>query len=89
MSLEYNDEAILTQWCKFLGSLDNLKIVHMNDELVGVDLSLHNSGDVESPTDLLSDLQELSYPVTRSSPGAFSPFIDGCQKVGRDTSSHS
>jgi hypothetical protein len=43
----------------------------------------HISGEVESPTDLLSELQELSYPATWSSPDAFSPFIDGCQKVGR------
>jgi hypothetical protein len=28
----------------------------------GNSLSLYNSGEVESPTDLLSELQELSYP---------------------------
>ena len=79
----WNNKADITQWRELLGLFDNVKTVHVDDELVGQLSHSLQPGEGESSTDLLSELQVLSYPAIDSSRDAFSSFIDGCQKVGR------
>jgi hypothetical protein len=40
-------------------------------------------GEGESPTELLPELQELSYFSTGASLDEFTLFVDACQKAGR------
>ncbi len=83
ISSEWNDEADRTQWRELLGSFGNLKTLRVDSALVGqLSRSLQPS-EGESPTELLPELQELSYSGGRSLRDAFTPFVDACRKTGR------
>lgn len=79
MSLYWNDEAVLTQWCKFLGSFDNLKTIHINDGSSGqLSLSLQFRRSRITHRSVVRAAGAL-ISSTWSSPDALSPSIDGCQ----------
>ncbi len=81
ISSEWNNEANRTQWRELLGSFDNLKTLCVDMALVGqLSHSLQPSNG-ESPTELLPELQELSYSG-RSFPDAFIPFVDARLNAG-------
>ena len=82
ISLEWKNEADRAQWRELLETFENVKTLHVDDELVEqISRSLH-PGDGESPTDLLPELQELSYSA-RNPEKAFTPFVDARQKADR------
>src|SRR5258708_2477750 len=82
ISSEWNNEADRTQWHELLGTFDSVKTVRVDDELVDqISLSLQ-PGEGESPTDLLPELQELSYSA-RGAENAFIPFVDARRKADR------
>jgi hypothetical protein len=86
VSPEWNDEADRTQWRELLGSLVNVKTLFVQGELVKQLSSALQPGEEEPSTELLPELQELSYSALASSPdgaNAFTPFIDARQKAGR------
>jgi hypothetical protein len=81
ISSEWNRQADRTHWRELLGSFDRVKTLRVEYGLVEqVSLALQPS-EGESSTELLSELQELSYSK-RSSSRAFTPFIDARQKAG-------
>jgi hypothetical protein len=86
ISPEWNDEADRTQWREFLGSVGNVKTLFVGGELIEQLSHCLQPGEGEPPTELLPELQELSYSALASSPdgaNAFTPFIDARQKAGR------
>lgn len=82
ISLEWKNEADRAQWRELLGAFDNVKTLLVDAELVEQISHSLRPGDGESPTDLLPELQELSYPA-RSPEKAFTPFVDARQKADR------
>src|SRR5258708_2129207 len=87
ISSEWNNEADRTQWRELLMSFGNLKTLRVDSELVGqLSRSLQPS-EGESPTELLPELQELSYSAGYSTGGSlrepFDPFVDARRKAGR------
>jgi hypothetical protein len=82
ISSEWKNEADRAQWRELLGTFDNVKTLLVDDELVEQISRSLQPGDGESPTDLLPELQELSYPA-RSPENAFTPFVDARQKADR------
>ena len=83
ISSEWNNEADRAQWRELLGSFDKVNTLHMDDELVGqLSRSLRPS-EGESPTELLSELQELSYSAESSLSDAFTPLVDARRNAGR------
>src|SRR5258708_501572 len=83
ISSEWNDEADRTQWRELLGSFDNLKTLHVDRALVRQLSGSLQPSEGESPTELLPELQELSYSRKRSLRNAFKPFVDARRKAGR------
>ena len=86
ISSEWNNEADRTQWREFLMSFDNLKTLRMDSQesaFVGQLSRSLQSSEGESPTELLPELQELSYSTGGSLPDAFDPFVDARRKAGR------
>ena len=87
ISSEWNRQADLSYWREFLGSFDKVKTLRVEDGLVEqVSCALQpGEGDSESPADseLLPELQELSYSAKTSSLNLFTPFVDARQKAGR------
>jgi hypothetical protein len=95
ISSEWNNEADRTQWRELFGSFGNVKILHLralhmktphveDHELVKqLSRALQPGAEGESPTELLPDLQELSYFASGALHNAFSLFIDARQKAGR------
>jgi hypothetical protein len=83
MSSEWNNKADRTQWRELLMSFDNLKTLHVDRVLVGqLSRSLQPSNG-QSPTELLPELQELSYSGRRPLRDAFTPFVYARRKAGR------
>jgi hypothetical protein len=82
VSLEWNNEADRTQWRGLLGLFGNVKTVLVAGDLVGQVSCAIQPGEGESPTELLPELQELSYSTMGSSLDIFAPFIDARQKAG-------
>ncbi len=83
ISPEWNNEADRTQWRELLGSFDNLKTLHVDRALVRQLSGSLQPSEGESPTELLPELQELSYSRKRSLRNAFKPFVDARRKAGR------
>jgi hypothetical protein len=83
ISSEWNDEADRTHWREFLGSFSNVKSLLVDRELVGQLSRALNHGEEESPTELLPELQELSYFAKGASRYGLSSFIDARRKAGR------
>jgi hypothetical protein len=83
ISSEWNNEADRTQWRSLLGSFGNVKILSVNHRLVEQLSRALQPGEGESPTELLPELQELSYLTEAASDNPFTEFIDARQKAGR------
>ncbi|KAF8468668.1 hypothetical protein DFH94DRAFT_775105 [Russula ochroleuca] len=83
ISSEWNNEAERTQWRDLLGLFVNAKTLFVDGEFVGQLSHALHPGEGESPTELLPELQELSYSATASSLNVFTPFADARQKAGR------
>jgi hypothetical protein len=83
ISSEWNNEADRTQWRELLGSFGNVKTFFVDGELVGQLSCALQPCEGESPTELLPELQELSYFAIGPSHNAFTLFVDARQKVGR------
>ena len=83
VSSEWNNEADRAQWRHLLGLFVNVKTVFVDGELVGQLSHALRPVEGESPTELLPELQDLSYSAMAPSPNAFTPFADARQKAGR------
>jgi hypothetical protein len=85
---EGSNEAGYTQWRELLasGSFGNVKTLFAGGELVEQLSRALQPGEEESPTELLPELQELSYSAIDASHDAFTPFIDARKKAGRPVS---
>jgi hypothetical protein len=83
ISSEWNNEADRTQWRELFGLFGNVKTLCVDGELVGQLSRALLPGEGESPTELLPELQELTYSAIGSSLDVFTPFIDARQKAGR------
>ena len=84
ISSEWNNEADRTRWRELLGSFGNVKTLRVECGLVEQVSRALQPGEGESPTELLPELQALSYTTTTKAPplDAFAPFIDARQKAG-------
>ena len=82
MSSEWNNEADPTHWRGILGLFGKLKTLCVEYGLVEQVSRALQPGEGESPTELLPELQELSYSTTGSSPDAFTLFVDAHRKAG-------
>ena len=76
-------EADRTQWRELLGSFAKVKTLFVSGDLVGQVSCALQPCEGESPTELLPELQQLSYSAIASSLNVFTPFIDARQKAGR------
>jgi hypothetical protein len=85
VSSEWNDEADREQWRELLGSFGSIKTLSMSSsyELVEQLSRALQPAEGESPTELLPELQELSYSRKGAPHNAFTSFIDARQKAGR------
>jgi hypothetical protein len=72
-----------TKWRELLRLFVNVKTLFIEDLLVGYLSRALQPGTGESPTELLPELQELSFPVISHMADAFTPFIDAREKSGR------
>ena len=66
VSSEWNREANHTHWCELLGSFENVKTLRVEYGLVEQVSRALQPGEGESPTELLPELQELSYAYDHS-----------------------
>jgi hypothetical protein len=86
ISLWWGAVAHRTHWRELLGTFDNAKTLYLRFWLVEQLARALQSGEEESSTELLPELQELSYLTvqgTGASYDAFAGFIDERQKAGR------
>ena len=83
ISSEWNNEADPTQWRELLGPFSNVKTLFVDDELVEQLSHALQPGGGESPTDLLSELQEVTYSESGKTGDAFTSFIDARRIAGR------
>jgi hypothetical protein len=83
MSSEWNNEADRIHWRKLLGSFGKVKNLIVGSGLVTQLSGALQPGEEESPTELLPELQKLSYSATGVSRNAFTQFIDTRKKAGR------
>jgi hypothetical protein len=82
MSPEWNNDAGRIHWRKILGPFGKVKNLFVDDELVKQLSGALQPGEEESPTELLPELQKLSYSAICASRNAFTQFIDARQKAG-------
>ena len=83
MSSEWNLQADRTHWRELLRSFEKVKNLRVEDGLVEQVSRALQPGEGESSTELLPELQVLSYSTSGSSPDAFTPFIDARQQAGQ------
>jgi hypothetical protein len=82
-SSEEHDEADPTEWCKLLRSFRNVKTLRIAKGLVkelSCCLQLDDGG---LPSELLPELQELTYSGSGNTGDTFTSFIDARQDAGR------
>ena len=82
ISSEWNNEADRTQWRELFESFGNVKTLFVDGELVGQVSRALQPGEEESPSELLPELQVLSYPTMDPSLNVFTLFVDARQKAG-------
>ena len=84
MSSEWNNQADRSHWRKVLGSFEKVKTVSVDSVLVEQLSGALQVGEEESPTELLPELQNVTYPTTRrvTSRNAFTQFIDARREAG-------
>ncbi|KAH9981817.1 hypothetical protein BJV74DRAFT_887322 [Russula compacta] len=80
---EWHKEADRTQWHELLREVSNVKTLRVDVGLVTQLSRALQLDDVESPTDLLPELKELSCSTTGDAEDAFTMFIDARQRAGR------
>ena len=83
VSSEWNNEVDRTQWRELFRTFCNVKAFSVEEDLVGQLSRSLQSSEGESPTELLPELQELSYYSTDGSQDAFAQFIEARQKACR------
>lgn len=86
ISLWWGAVAHQIHWRELLGTFQHAKTLHLRFWLVEQLASALQPGGEESPTELLPELQELSYllvPGTGSPYDTFAGFINERQKAGR------
>ena len=82
ISSERNNEADRIHWRNLLGSFGKVKNLTVDGGLIGQLSGALLPGEEESPTDLLPELQKLSYYARDASRNPFTQFIDTRQKAG-------
>ena len=85
-SLWWSTVAHRIHWRELLGTFDNAKTLYLRFWLVDQLASALHPGEEESSTELLPELQELSYLVetgTSTSLDIFAGFLDERQRAGR------
>jgi hypothetical protein len=81
-SSEWHHEVNRTQWRQLVRPFTNLKMLRVNDELIGkLAPSLH-AEDGEPPLELLPNLKEVQYSGGDEARDAFIPFIDERRVAG-------
>ena len=83
MSSEWNNEADRIPWRKLLEPFGKVKNLFVDGRLVKQLSGALQPGEEESPTELLPELQEISYSTSGSSRNMFTQFVDTRQKAGR------
>ncbi|KAI0274427.1 hypothetical protein BGY98DRAFT_69789 [Russula aff. rugulosa BPL654] len=86
VSLWWGAVAHRTHWRELLGTFDKAKTLYLRFWLVDQLASALQPGEEESPTELLPELQELTYLAvagTGASCVTFAGFLDARQKAGR------
>ena len=82
-SSQEHNEVNLTDWRKLIGSFSNVKILRINDGLVGELSRCLRFDDGEHPLELLPELREIRYSGSGTANDAFTSFIDARQNAGR------
>jgi hypothetical protein len=82
VSSEWNNEADRIHWRRLLGSFGKVKNLIVDDGLVEQLSGALQPGEEESPTELLPELQKLSYSASGALRNAFAQFADARQKAG-------
>jgi hypothetical protein len=82
-SSEEHNEADRTEWRKLLNSFRNVKNLRIAEGLVEELTRCLQLDDGELPSEMLPELQELSYSGSANTGGAFASFINACQNAGR------
>ena len=82
-SSEDHDEADPTEWRKLLTSFRNVKTLHIAKGLVKELSRCLELDDGELPSELLPELQELTYFGSGNTGDTFTSFIDARQDAGR------
>ena len=83
MSSEWNNEADRIHWRKLLESFGKVKNFTVGKEFVEQLSGALQPGEEESLTEVLPELQKLTYSATGASRSAFTQFIEARQKAGR------
>jgi hypothetical protein len=81
-SSEEHNEADCSKWCQLLGSFRNVKTLRIAEELVEELSRCLELDDGELPSELLPELQELTYPGSGNTGNAFTSFIEARQDAG-------
>ena len=82
-SSEEHNEVDPTEWRTLLRSLRNVKTLRIAEGLVEELSRCLQPDDGELFSEMLPELQELSYSESGNTGGAFTSFIDACQTAGR------
>ena len=83
MSSEWTNEADRTNWRELLGSFVNVKTLTVDGDLVEQLSRALQPDEEESSTELLPELEEISYSAIGAPNNAFTLFIDARRKAGR------
>jgi hypothetical protein len=81
-SSETHNEIDRTQWRELLRSFSNVKVLHLENEIVEALSHSLRSDDGEMTLELLPNLEELSYSGGHDVSGAFTSFINERQAAG-------
>ena len=81
-SSEWHNEVDRTQWRQLLRPFTNLKMLRVQDELIGKLARSLQAEDGEPPLELLPNLKEVQYSGGDDVRVAFIPFIDERQVAG-------
>ena len=82
-SSEEHNEVDPTEWRKLLRSFRNVKTLRIAEGLVEELTRCLQLDDGKLSSEMLPELQELSYSGSGNTGGAFTSFIDACQTAGR------
>ena len=82
-SSEEHNEADPIKWRQLLGSFRNVKTLRIAEGLVEELSRCLELDDGELFSELLPELQELTYPRSGNTGDAFTSFVDACQDAGR------